>query len=147
MCWFFEVRGFLFSLYLKCMRHEIFLLIIAVGLVSCGGEAGKTSSEKSSKAVIIPDFSADSAYLFVKTQVDFGPRIPNSAAHRKTGDYFVSQFKKYKAVVTVQEFSATTFDNQNLKLRNIIASFQPEKKKRILLAAHWDTRPFADKDG
>jgi glutaminyl-peptide cyclotransferase len=33
-----------------------------------------------------------------------------------------------------------------LNLRNIIASFNPEKTKRILLAAHWDTRPVADKD-
>jgi glutaminyl-peptide cyclotransferase len=128
------------------MRREIFLFIIAIGLASCGSETNKSGTEKPAKSVKIPDFSPDSAFFFVQKQVDFGPRIPNSAAHRKTGDYFLSQFKKYKAVVTVQEFTAVTFDKQNLKLRNIIASFQPEKKKRILLAAHWDTRPFADKD-
>lgn len=46
----------------------------------------------------------------------------------------------------VQEFSAPTYEGQSLQLRNIIASFYPKKQKRILLAAHWDTRPFADKD-
>ena len=76
----------------------------------------------------------------------FGPRIPNSEAHQKAGDYLASQLKSYGAVVVEQRFSATTYSNVKLNLRNIIASFYPNKKKRILLAAHWDTRPFADKD-
>jgi hypothetical protein len=54
--------------------------------------------------------------------------------------------KRVGAVVIEQRFSGTTYDNKKLNLRNIIASFHPDRKKRILLAAHWDTRPFADKD-
>jgi hypothetical protein len=48
--------------------------------------------------------------------------------------------------VAEQKFVATSYDHQKLNLRNIIASFHPAASKRILLAAHWDTRPFADKD-
>jgi hypothetical protein len=55
-------------------------------------------------------------------------------------------FTQYGAVVTQQEFEATTFDNTKVNLKNIVAAFFPDAKKRILLAAHWDTRPFADKD-
>lgn len=119
----------------------IFLLMI---ISSCTLEKEKVA--KQLIEVPVPDFNSDSAYFFVEKQVKFGPRIPNSPAHRDAGDYLVHQFKMYGASVTEQEFVATTFDNQKLKLRNIIASFYPAVSKRILLAAHWDTRPFADKD-
>ncbi len=129
------------------MRSRKLLLIAFVALIGCGRDNQRTNQpEAPAKAVNVPVFNADSAYNFVKKQVDFGPRIPNSAAHKKAGDYFVAQFKTYGATVKVQEFTATTFDNTRVNLRNIIASFNPEKKKRVLLAAHWDTRPFADKD-
>lgn len=129
------------------MRVRTLLFILLVVLIGCGRDGQKTSQpEVPAKVVNVPVFNADSAYYFIKKQVDFGPRIPNSAAHKKAGDYFIDQFKAYGATVKVQEFTATTFDNVKVNLRNIIASFNPEKKKRILLAAHWDTRPFADKD-
>ena len=31
-------------------------------------------------------------------------------------------------------------------MQNIVASFNPDAKKRVLLCAHWDTRPWADED-
>lgn len=130
----------LFSIYLSGM---LFLL------PSCKpgpGNADKENAEKPLKNVVVPSFSSDSAYQFVERQVGFGPRIPNTKAHKQAGDFFIAQFTRYGATVTVQEFTATTYDNQKLSLRNIIASYYPEQSKRILLAAHWDTRPFSDKD-
>src|SRR5688500_19907100 len=100
----------------------------------------------STRKVDVPKFNADSAFFFIKNQVDFGPRVPNSKAHRKTGDYLLKKLKEYGAQVVVQEFQQETFDGTRIALRNIIASYFPEKKKRILLTAHWDTRTFADKD-
>ncbi len=121
-------------------RLSLFLIV----LISCTVEKEKVTEQLIQ--VDVPDFNADSAYFFVEKQVKFGPRIPNSQSHQEAGDYLVSQFSGYGATVVEQEFVATTFDNQKLNLRNIIASFYPEAPKRILLAAHWDTRPFADKD-
>jgi glutaminyl-peptide cyclotransferase len=106
----------------------------------------KKSSGNIDTKVIAPSFSADSAFQFVKTQVDFGPRVPNQLPHDKAAEYFVSELKERGAIVLVQSFEAPSFDGHQLKLKNIIASFSPEEPKRILLAAHWDTRPFADKD-
>lgn len=131
------------------MQTKVFVFVVVFSLASCGAEKDRKIDgryEKSMKEVSVPDFNGDSAYFFVKKQVDFGPRIPTTDAHRKAGDFFVNQFKRYGALVIEQKFSATTYSNQKLNLRNIIASFNPEKKKRILLAAHYDTRPFADKD-
>lgn len=124
----------------------ILLILVLVVLVGCGGDNKTTQPETPAKVVNVPAFNADSAYYFVQKQVDFGPRIPNSAAHKKAGDYLIAQFKSYGATVKVQEFAATTYDGVKVNLRNITASFSSDKKKRVLLAAHWDTRPFSDKD-
>lgn len=125
---------------------HLYILIFVACSCNTDTKPGSTTESTTKKSRNIPEFNADSAYHYIKAQVDFGPRIPNSLAHGQAGDYLISQFKKYGATVTVQAFTASTFDNQKINLRNIIASFHPEKKKRILLAAHWDTRPFADKD-
>jgi glutaminyl-peptide cyclotransferase len=129
------------------MYMKIFTLVVAIALFSCNTEKKDNSkAEKPSRTVNVPAFNADSAFVFVKIQVDLGPRIPNSPAHKAAGDYLVQSLKKYGAQVQVQEFKQETFDAQPLNLRNIIGSFNPEKTRRILLAAHWDTRPYSDKD-
>lgn len=130
----------------RFMRFRILVLVVIAGLAGCGKNNEKTPPTGPAKVVNVPTFNSDSAFYFVQKQVAFGPRVPNSTAHKNTGDFLIAQLKTYGAAVKVQEFSATTFDNKRLNLRNIIASFNPEKKKRILLAAHWDTRPFSDKD-
>jgi hypothetical protein len=121
--------------------------LLLTGLLwACTSEKKAPVTETPEKVVQVPAFKADSAYAFIQKQVMFGPRIPNTKAHEQAGDFFIDQFRKYGATVHVQAFEATTYDRQKLLLRNIIASFYPEKTKRVLLAAHWDTRPFADKD-
>lgn len=130
------------------------LFSVAVFLLwSCdrtGGRSGETQTDKPVLAPVItakaPAFSADSAHAFIARQVAFGPRVPNSAAHRKCGDYLVATLKKYGGEVTVQQFMATAYDGTRLQARNIVAAFNPKAAKRILLAAHWDTRHVADKD-
>lgn len=93
-----------------------------------------------------PEFNADSAYAFVETQVGFGPRVPGSAAHRACGDWLVAKLGEFGASVIEQEAEVTHYDGRNLPIRNIIGSYFPEKKKRVLLFAHWDSRPFADEE-
>jgi Zn-dependent M28 family amino/carboxypeptidase len=130
------------------MRISFFLLLFLSALISCKEKDKKNgaAAEKPSRVVKVPDFNQDSAYLFVKQQVDFGPRIPNTKQHQLAGDFLIGYLKKSGAQVKVQEFESPTFDGHQLQLRNIIATYYPDKQKRILLAAHWDTRPFADKD-
>ncbi len=129
-------------------KKIIFGLALSVLLVlqACGPKKKPDETTVPARAVQVPVFNADSAYLFVEKQVKFGPRVPNTKAHEQAADYFVNQFKKQGATVIVQDFDATTWDNQKVQLKNIIASYTPAAKKRILLAAHWDTRPYADKD-
>lgn len=103
--------------------------------------------EEKKVEVSIPDFNADSAYAFIQKQVDFGPRVPNTKEHAACANYLVETLYNYADSAFIQYADATTWDNVNLHMKNIIAVFGPEKKKRILLSAHWDTRPWADAEG
>ena len=72
--------------------------------------------------------------------------MPNTPAHQRGGDYLVTKLKEFGCDVTVQNFTATTWDGKKLNARNIIGSINPQAQKRILLASHWDSRPVADQD-
>lgn len=122
------------------MRYLPFMLCLL--LIACE----KKSEKATTPHIAVPVFNADSAYAFVQKQVDFGPRVPNTEPHKKTAQYLESKLRSYGAQVFVQSFKATTVDGNVVELKNIIASFKPEQQKRIMLAAHWDTRPHADKD-
>lgn len=126
----------------------LFFIILSLVINGCRTKTNDegTSSAEGVKLVNSPAFNADSAYEFVKKQVGFGPRVPNTTAHKQCGDYLVGTLKKYGLEVTEQAFVATTYDNKKLNARNIIGSFNPKASKRILLAAHWDSRPFSDAD-
>ncbi|EMR02267.1 M28 family peptidase [Cesiribacter andamanensis] len=135
--------------------HKLYLpaLLVLMLMNACGGNGRDYVADQPAAPVVsrlegvtVPAFNADSAYEFIARQVAFGPRVPNTAAHRQAGDYFIAKFREYGAEVQVQEFTAEAFDGTRLELRNIIASYNPGASKRVLLAAHWDTRPFADKD-
>ena len=95
----------------------------------------------------IPQFDKDKAYNYILEQCAFGPRVPNSEAHKQCENYLVDKLSEFTDVVKRQKF--TYYDenrDDSLYLTNIIASLHPEKKSRILLCAHWDCRPWADKE-
>ena len=95
---------------------------------------------------VIPAFSGAQAFAYLLKQTSFGPRNPNSAGHEACKNYLVATLRSFADDVRVQEFSVMGYDNENLRLTNIIASFNPAESTRILLCAHWDTRPRADRD-
>ena len=78
--------------------------------------------------------------------MDFGPRVPNTSEHDKCGVWLAEELEKYGAEVIVQKARARAYDGKLLELSNIIGQFNPQARSRVLLFAHWDTRPFADKD-
>ncbi len=126
-----------------------YTLLFCFVLFSCGSKTETKLTAKTTEtalSVSVPEFNADSAHVFTANQVAFGPRVPNTEAHRKCGEYLVSELIRFGLEVTEQEVTLETYDNQELQAKNIIASFQPENKNRILLCAHWDSRPFADQD-
>jgi Zn-dependent M28 family amino/carboxypeptidase len=92
----------------------------------------------------VQEFDGIRAYEYVQTQVSFGPRIPNTAGHRQTGDWILERLRATADSVEEQAFVHVTRDGDSLALRNLIGRFRPEMSERILYVAHWDTRPGAD---
>jgi hypothetical protein len=124
----------------------IFALILSLSSCKKSTEENQTTQLPDYTKVEIPTFNADSAYSYVKAQCDFGPRIPMSKAAQLCGDYLIDFMKKYADTVYVQNFNSSLWDGTKVEGRNIIASFNPEASDRVVLAAHWDSRTWADED-
>lgn len=104
-------------------------------------------SETKTPVLLGPTFNENNAFEHIKTQVDFGPRVPGTEAHKKTADWLRDQLKLQTDHVIVQETQILLADNKTkVPCYNIVGSFNPAAKRRILLLAHWDTRPWADMD-
>ncbi len=126
------------------------LLLFSTVYIGCSGEPKppvKPPQNKPTKVEITaPEFDAESAFNFVKQQVEFGPRVPGMPSHTACANWLVATMKSYGANVIEQQAMVNNREGKPIQIRNIISQFQPEKKDRVLLFAHWDTRPIADKD-
>ena len=130
-------------------RQIAFILLVLFSITSCDNKQdSKTVNQSVAQVekVLIPAFNADSAYNYIKKQLDFGPRVPGSEAHAQCAEWLVKFFSDKADTVFVQNFRTRLYNGNGIDGKNIIATFNPEFKKRILLAAHWDSRPFADCD-
>jgi glutaminyl-peptide cyclotransferase len=90
------------------------------------------------------EFDGASAFRYIETQVGFGPRVPGTDAHRRMGDWLDSLLRERADTVIVQSWNHVTAGRDTLPLRNFIARFNPSAEKRLLLLAHWDSRPTSD---
>ena len=114
--------------------------------IACGGDAQKGSAAQP-EATSTPgktSFDGAAAYNYAKAQVNFGPRVPGTAAAKKAGDWIINQMRARADTVIVQSFTYTTADGKKLPLRNILARFRPDLKERILYLTHWDSRPVSE---
>jgi len=94
-----------------------------------------------------PQFDGDSAFNWLEKQCEFGPRNPGSKGYYDCKDFLIQNLKEFSDTVFTQNFTYTELRNNNTyDLSNIIAEFNVNSEKHILLGAHWDTRPWADKD-
>ncbi len=94
--------------------------------------------------VVTPVFNEDSSFNYIAKQVDFGPRVPNTKAHDDCAVFLEKKLQGFGAEVIVQSGVVTKYNGTKLEIKNIIAQFYPEKKDRILLFSHWDSRFIAD---
>jgi hypothetical protein len=134
-------------------KHLIYFASVLLLHNSCSNETKTVQETKQPevktpeiKHVTPPDFNADSAYVYVEAQAKMGPREPGSKAHEQAVNYFEKKFKEYGAEVIIQKATVTSFDQKKWLSKNIIASFNPQSTSRVMLSAHWDSRPFCDRD-
>jgi glutaminyl-peptide cyclotransferase len=92
----------------------------------------------------VREFDSASAFNYLKTQVEFGPRIPNSEAHRREAAWLDSLLRARADTLIAQSWTHVTAGGDSLHLTNYVARFRPAATKRLLFLAHWDSRPTAD---
>lgn len=127
---------------LSCIALAYMMLTAA----SCKQKKDETISSDEIGAPVGPKFNADSAYAYCAAQCEFGPRTMNSDAHEKCGKWIADKFTQMGCEVELQQGALKGYDGTMLNSTNIIARYQPNATRRILLCAHWDSRPWADND-
>ena len=117
---------------------EIFVAVaIAAVVVGCGEEAAPGRGA----------FDAALADSLVGRQVAFGARVPGTEAHAQALEWMTGYLRERADSVTLVPFAHITQQGDTLRLSNVWATFAPEASSRILLTAHWDSRPVAEKAG
>jgi glutaminyl-peptide cyclotransferase len=125
------------SAFRRIQGPAFFVLVWLAASLHChAAESGET-----------PKFESQKAYAYLLKQCEIGPRHPGSPGHRQARDFLVSTLSQFGGKVITQPFPLKFGrPEKTVEAYNIIAHFLPEKRERILLCAHWDTRPWADKD-
>ena len=125
----------------------VYVFAVRPVIVECDNNRNVEDTEEMEKVQPVgPGFSADSAFAFVKAQCDFGVRAMNTDGHERCAKWMVNKFEQYQCKVTTQKAQLMGYDGTPLNATNIIAQYRPELTTRILLCAHWDSRPWADND-
>ncbi len=128
-------------------RTYFLIVVLILAVAACSGKP-ELVYLKHDQGRSVPQFSADSAFNFVARQIEFGPRVPNTEAHMAAAEWKISVLKSYAGQngVYAQRFKLLGYDGDTLDLVNIIAAFNPSSSDRIMLCAHWDSRPRSDAD-
>ena len=121
------------------------ILLVIAGCRNQGEEKKQVSDAGQTRLKVMP-FNADSAFRYVSDQVAFGPRVVNTKAHDQCARYLSTKLSSWTKSFTIQEGTVAAFNGTPLRFKNLIASFGPSTGTRVLLCAHWDSRPFADYD-
>ena len=132
------------------MKHIIIVLICGLFFFSsCSKNTPQPQAEGSReviKEIPVPAFNAKRAFSYLTEQTSFGPRNPGSTGHERCLQYLQKSLQGLASTTELQAFTVDGYDGEKLNLTNVFSSFNPSATNRILLIAHWDTRPRSDED-
>lgn len=132
------------------MKYTLYILLLVsatIFAVACSGSSGKKENKTEvSGNKACPEFMADSAFRYIEEQCAFGPRLLGTKESDQCAEWIKEHFSIMGCTVSEQKTQVRVWDGSIMPCRNIIASSNTEARQRILLCAHWDTRPWADND-
>ena len=132
---------------MKISHFCILLMCLLIVACSAKPESKSGDDKEQDPAVAHIEFDADSAYRNIKAQVDCGPRVPGSEGHARCAQYLVDELKRYGVdTVIEQKTIVAAFNGDKLPINNIMGQINRNVEVRVLLLAHWDTRPWADQE-
>lgn len=139
-----RVRG---SRWLAPVGAIVLMVALAGALLIWNSTAsGPSAPEPAGPPAPAPPFSAERAFAFVEQQVAFGPRVPGTAAHESTRAWLVRTLEPLADRVVEQAVVIPLTTGDTLRGTNLVASWDLDAGRRIMLSAHWDSRPTADAD-
>lgn len=123
-------------------------LITACGSTGSTGASGSaaTADTAAAAAASHQPFDGNKAMDLARQQCGFGPRVPGTPAHAQCADWLVSTLQASCDTVILQTATVQTATQGAMGIKNIVGVINPEASQRLLLLAHWDTRPWADND-
>jgi Zn-dependent M28 family amino/carboxypeptidase len=131
------------------MKMTLLYIVLAAVMTACGS-TGTTATVQDStdsvKTAQVSTFDGNAALLLTRQQCEFGPRVPGTAAHSKCAEWLTTTLQAACDTVIVQTGTVQTATAGSLGIKNIIGVINPDATERLLLLAHWDTRPWADND-
>ena len=101
--------------YLK--GYLLLLFAVLLSFNACDWSSDDSGSDQPvipTVKVEVPPFNADSAYYYIEKQVSFGPRVPNTEAHRLAGDWLIQKMDSVADKVYVQKGKVEAFDGTKL---------------------------------
>jgi Zn-dependent M28 family amino/carboxypeptidase len=113
------------------LTKAVLLLSVLAVLVGCSSKVPNVQE----------DFNGENALAHVQAQISYGPRPPGSEAHRLTGEFIHDTLEANGWKVSEQKFPFGSIEGSN-----IYGAAGPEGGRWIILGAHYDTRPIADRD-
>lgn len=130
------------------------LAVVAAGILTVTSGCKTGGSQKSGVQPTTADttfvgaeFDADTAFAYVEKQVDMGPRVAGTEANERCAEMIADELMRHGAdTVTVQRGMVTAFNGDRFEVANVMGSFNSDAPQRVLLMAHYDTRPWADND-
>ena len=131
------------------MKQFTLILLITLFSISCSKDRSQPQSEEVHQAdlqIIVPGFNSERAFSYLLKQTSFGPRNPGSKGHQQCLDFLTREMQSLLKSAERQTFTLDGYDGEKLHLTNIFSRVNPASTTRILLTAHWDTRPRADED-
>jgi hypothetical protein len=134
------------------MRALLYSALMLTLLSACRGNNTADEGEEDvvetpvRPTVQAPAFNADSAYSYVNQQVAFGPRVPGTPAQLACAAWMEGKLRRHCDTVFVQRTSVKGGDGSQQRCINLVGAINPSATRRILLLAHWDSRPWADQD-
>lgn len=125
----------------------IFVAAVALLVIMANVSGIPQLAPKSKLTLETIPFDGTRAFKHLEAICAIGPRVAGTKGMVEQQEFVTRHFESLGAKVQLQEFPFRHPETgEQLKLANLIAEFHPDRKERILLCAHYDTRPFPDED-
>ena len=132
---------------LRLVGAAILVVAIGLGTVMMLLPGLRTTMADAPAKVTPAKIDGDRAFGYLKAVCNVGPHPAGSAANGRVRAMVAEHFRKQGGKVREQPFSGTDpLTNAPVAMVNLIGSWFPDREERVVLGAHYDSRPFPDED-